>query len=530
MNIYIIISNKKIIFRNEKDNEISFNENNINNSNKIIFDNQYFIRKKKIVSNIINGIIHDNKINTVVIENISLAPSVLDVISNIKKITNFNITDDIELDYNSYEKLLKNKYIKNISCFTAPLYMLDSLKKNGTTVNFRVEFLSNSNFVLDNKLDSYSKMYYKETIKFEKVLDDFDVSDFKFFLEINTNLSKVNIFNFSNELLEQIINILIEKNIRNICILIRTDSDNVKKIQTHIKKLKKLNKEYKNKINLSIKIKYSYEYKKKNISKQVFNNFVTVSCVLVVLISLTSIGVVVYKNHMIKRQTKKINYIVENTREQEIINGEKIEQSIQEETMNEEKPVINEQKLIEKYSDLLLINDETVGWLKVNNTKIDYPVVKGVDNNYYLKHDFYKNENFNGWIYMDYRNNVDALDKNTIIYGHNMKSGMMFGTLPYVAKEYWYNNDDNLIISFNTIHEKLNFQIFSIYTIDVTNDYLYTNFSSNQEYLSFIDKIKSRSIKDFGISINEHDHILTLSTCQDNSKKRLVVHAKLIKE
>ncbi|MBE6153633.1 MAG: class B sortase [Firmicutes bacterium] len=528
MNIYIIISNKKIIFRNEKDSEISFNENNIDNSNKIVFDNQYFISKKKIVSNIINGIIHDNKINTVVVEDISLAPSVLDVISNIKKITNLNIADDIELDYNTYEKLLKNKSIKNIYCFTAPLYMLDSLKKNGITVNFRVEFLSNSNFVLDNKLDSYSKMYYKETIKFENVLDDFDILDFKFFLEINTNLSKVNIFNFSNELLEQIINILLEKNIRNVCILIRTDSNNSKKIQNQIKKLKKLNKYYKDKINLSIKIKYSYEYKKKNISKQVFNNLVKVSCLLIVLISLTSIGVVAYKNHMIKRQKKEINYIVENNKENEIIKEEKKEQSIQKD--NKEELIIKEPRLIENYSDLLLINDETVGWLKVNNTKIDYPVVKGVDNDYYLKHDFYNNENFNGWIFMDYRNNIDTLDKNTIIYGHNMKSGMMFGTLPYVSKEYWYNNNDNLIIYFNTIHEKLNFQIFSIYTIDVTNDYLYTNFSSNQEYLSFIDKIKSRSIKDFGISINEHDKILTLSTCQDNSKKRLVVHAKLIKK
>lgn len=181
------------------------------------------------------------------------------------------------------------------------------------------------------------------------------------------------------------------------------------------------------------------------------------------------------------------------------------------------------------FDDLLKINDETVGWLKVNNTKINYPVTQHSDNEYYLNYSYYKQKNSHGWIFMDYRNSIDALDKNTIIYGHRNSKGLMFGTLKNVLEKSWYTKESNQIITFNTLNQDMKWQIFSIYTLKNTNDYLITNFSSDETYTNFINKIKGRSIYDFGVEVGVDDNILTLSTCYNGPEYRLVVHAKLIK-
>ena len=86
------------------------------------------------------------------------------------------------------------------------------------------------------------------------------------------------------------------------------------------------------------------------------------------------------------------------------------------------------------FNELMKKNDDTVGYLMVNNTKINYPVVQASTNSYYLNRDFNKRKNSMGWIFMDYRNNPTNLDKNTIIYGHNIKQGIMFGTFKICFK------------------------------------------------------------------------------------------------
>ena len=182
------------------------------------------------------------------------------------------------------------------------------------------------------------------------------------------------------------------------------------------------------------------------------------------------------------------------------------------------------------FADLSKVNPDVVGWIKVNNTKIDYPVVQSTDNKYYLKRDFNKKSNSMGWIYMDYRNNIYNLSNNTIIMGHNIKAGLMFGTLRYTTNESWYTNPENQIITFNTKVKNMKWKIFSIYSIPVTNDYLYANFGDLDEFKTFADKLKARSIYDFKVEINKDDHILTLNTCGPTSATRVVVHAVLIKE
>ena len=102
------------------------------------------------------------------------------------------------------------------------------------------------------------------------------------------------------------------------------------------------------------------------------------------------------------------------------------------------------------YEGLRAINDEIVGWIRVPDTTINYPIMQTGNNDYYLSYTFERNTNIAGSIFMDYRNAADFSDRNTIIYGHNMYySGVMFGTLYKTANSSWYTNPDNQIITYN---------------------------------------------------------------------------------
>ena len=182
------------------------------------------------------------------------------------------------------------------------------------------------------------------------------------------------------------------------------------------------------------------------------------------------------------------------------------------------------------FSNLLNKNSDTVAFIHINNTLIHYPVVKTNDNNYYLNHSFDKQENKAGWIFMDYRNNIDELSDNTIIYGHRRLDGTMFGTLKNMLLPSWQNNKDNYVIFISTLKENYLFQIFSIYVIEKENYYIKTDFNGNSEKQKWIDTMKQRNMVAINTEVNINDKFLTLSTCYNNNEKRLVVHAKLIKK
>ena len=173
-------------------------------------------------------------------------------------------------------------------------------------------------------------------------------------------------------------------------------------------------------------------------------------------------------------------------------------------------------------------NPDTVGYLRVNGTDIQYPVVKTNNNEYYLTHNYDKSYSSAGWVFMDYRNNNDIADKNIIIYGHNRRDKIMFGTLKNVLTQEWLNNSQNQTILFITEKEKAEYQVFSVDQIQNEDYYLTTQFKSNEEFQNFISKIQSRSIKKFEVPVNADDQILTLSTCANNNKYRVVLHAKKI--
>lgn len=173
-------------------------------------------------------------------------------------------------------------------------------------------------------------------------------------------------------------------------------------------------------------------------------------------------------------------------------------------------------------------NKDTVAWLKINNTNINYPIVQTSDNGYYLNHDYSKNYNMGGWVYGDYRNNFNSFDKNTIIYGHNLINKTMFGSLPKVLNSSWYNNQSNQVIKMSTLTNNSLWQIFSVYTTASEAYYTTTKFSSNDEYLTFLNTIKTRSKHNFNIDLDESSKILTLTTCTDDGTARVVVHAKMV--
>ncbi|MCI7241076.1 MAG: class B sortase [Bacilli bacterium] len=173
-------------------------------------------------------------------------------------------------------------------------------------------------------------------------------------------------------------------------------------------------------------------------------------------------------------------------------------------------------------------NNDTIGWLNVNNTNINYPFVKSSDNDYYLHHSFDKSYNNAGWVFLDYRNNKNLTDKNNIIYGHHRVNNTMFTSLLNTLNESWYTNKDNHIIRVSLENENSLWQIISVYKIPVESYYITTKFNNDNEFITFLDTISKRSIYNFNYNVNKEDIILTLSTCYDDNT-RVVVHAKLIK-
>ena len=175
-------------------------------------------------------------------------------------------------------------------------------------------------------------------------------------------------------------------------------------------------------------------------------------------------------------------------------------------------------------------NSDTVGYIKVFDTPIDYPIVQTINNTYYLKHSFDKKSNKAGWVFSDFRNNLDNLNYNSIIYGHKRKDGTMFGSLDKLLNEDYFKENKHHTINLQTFNYSYLFQIFSVYTIQEENYYLKPYFINKEEYALFLETIINRSKIKFPATVTIDDKILTLSTCLDNNGNRIVIHAKLIKK
>lgn len=512
------------------------NKTNVIDTKELVFSDVYIKNNLELVSSFLNVIIIKRKINTVCIRDFELITVILDIINTIPNITNLIIKPDESINYDIFLKLLDNNYLENLEVYDFPRILLDRLDTNKKiVVKTRTEILFVSNFMKVNNLNTYSDIYYKKNIVISDFTSD-DKNDIVTFIKINKYLKEINFKNFSVSAFDFMMNLLIQNAKEDI--KISFEYDNLKDTDINvISKYKKVNERLLLNANITFKINYSEEYRRNNLFKQININFIKVSLGAVILVIIFMIGINYYKNYVdeqhylgIENNLKEIIKVNQKKTEEE--NPLDVIEPGDEDltTTTTTTTTVYDIQYEKVFSTLQEINKDTVGWLTVNNTRIDYPVVQAKDNDYYLRRDYYQNKNRHGWIFMDYRNNPDELNENTIIYGHNLANQTMLGTLRYALNSYWYKKSANQIITFNTPNENMKFQIFSIYTIPTTNDYLDITFPTTDAYQTYIDLVKGRSIYDFNIEVTTDDKILTLSTCANGNDKRLVIHAKLIKE
>lgn len=234
--------------------------------------------------------------------------------------------------------------------------------------------------------------------------------------------------------------------------------------------------------------------------------------------------------------------------------GRRTESTYEDLSELKEKPVINQsvepdtgplftldeeaepREVLDEYKNLLILNKKLIGWVKIDDTNIDYPVVQTTDNEYYLKHNMNQEYDKNGTIFLDKDCDVLKPSTNFIIYGHHMKSGKMFGKLDLYQKEEYYK--EHPLIQFDTIYEKGTWQVMYVFRSRVYSEdvitfkyYQFIDAGSEKEFDSYMKEMAAMSLYDTGVTAEYGDQLLTLSTCDyQEPNGRFVVVAKKIKE
>lgn len=280
-------------------------------------------------------------------------------------------------------------------------------------------------------------------------------------------------------------------------------------------------------------IKFIFRKNNTYAEKKLENNFIPI---IITTLSITTYLISIFiltrwyvQNERSKKFTNSINITKEEIKEDTPNQYQDLTNNVKQEETIVDSSYINTNFISVNLNYYTSKNNETVGWIQVNGTNINYPIVQHEDNNFYLEHDFYKRKTNIGWIFADYRDNMEILNNNTIIYGHNLINRTMFGSLPYMLNKNWFNSKNNQYIKLSTKTSNTIWQIFSVYKIEPTTDYLQSVFNSIENYQNFLNTLKNRSIRDFNVNLNYTDKIITLSTCDDTGTKRVAVHAKLIK-
>lgn len=504
-------------------------------NNELVFSDKYISENIEIVSIFLADITKEKKDISVYITNNQIAEVVLPILKYISTVSCVNLLEDSNISYSICEKIINLKNVKKVDCYSIPTFIIELFDKNKIIVESRNEVLFTSNFMQNNNLDSFSSIYYKKELSFDDTISDDDLHDFSDFCSINKYLKVIHLEKFSSNTIKKIVNVLSKLKKKNIVIQIHDDINDLSVIE----QLKAMNKVFRKLYSIKLTLVYSKDYLEQNYLKQIIFITLKYCSILIFLIVGSVLGYIFYNNYQSEKKVSQITTEIKalmaeadnNKDEQNDKNNDEDDNNSVDnleddnKSNNEIQPTEEAKTIINSYDKLLPVNPDTVGWLTVNGTRIDYPVVKTTDNAYYLKYNFYKEKDYNGWVFMDYRNNQTELDDNTIIYAHNRySSGVMFGTLSKVLENNWHKNESNLYITFNTLYENIQWKVFSIYGIDVTNDYLYTTFNDEDEYRVFLDKIMGRSQINLSTEVTTKDKILTLSTCLDNNR-RLVVHA-----
>jgi len=179
------------------------------------------------------------------------------------------------------------------------------------------------------------------------------------------------------------------------------------------------------------------------------------------------------------------------------------------------------------FEALRAVNPHIVGWIRDSSGTIDYPVVRGENNTYYLDHLFDGTRNRNGTIFADVRNSPGFIDRNTFLYGHNMQNGAMFaGLLSYTEQSYYEANPTMELV---TPESAYLLEVFSGYLTDGSSDTYQLRFVDDAAYTTYLEEIRQQSDFSCGVSVTAEDRMVTLSTCAyDYTDARYVVHCKLV--
>lgn len=184
-----------------------------------------------------------------------------------------------------------------------------------------------------------------------------------------------------------------------------------------------------------------------------------------------------------------------------------------------------EQQYKEKFDQLRDINSDIVGWISIENTGVDYPVVQSSNNEYYLNHNVEHQSSARGSIFMDYRNNNVNDNIHTVIYGHHMKDGSMFGELSKYKHAAYY--DEHSTITVEGPEGLSKWQIFSVYVYSPEDQFFEYEFADDEQYNAYLEKISKKSSYDTEVEVNSDDQLLTLVTCTyEITDARFIIHAK----
>ena len=233
---------------------------------------------------------------------------------------------------------------------------------------------------------------------------------------------------------------------------------------------------------------------------------------ILILVVIVAFGKVAYKGYQYyvdKKEYEKIQIF------NPIIN-ENIENNMLNTDINDKGDSSN------KEEELLNINNDYKFWLNISNSNIDYPVVQGVDNDFYLNHSFNKEKSISGTLFIDYQNNIDS-DKNIVIYGHHMKNNTMFNNLNFFKDEEFFNNNDITIIRNG---EEYKYDVFSVYIIPENEASFNMSFVDESDYLNYMDELSTKSYFKKEFKLDSSRKMITLVTCSyEYDGARTIVHA-----
>lgn len=261
------------------------------------------------------------------------------------------------------------------------------------------------------------------------------------------------------------------------------------------------------------------EKKKKNAKKQ--RNYIVslIIAILVFILSIFFIVMIYIKYKKAEDEYKKLQNLVD------VVEVEK-EKPVEE--PEEEEPIVVDTSVPKvDFNELWKVNKDIVGWIKIDNTPVDYPIVQSNDNEKYLYRTVQGTHNSAGSIFMDYRANAKFEFHNSVLYGHKMKNGTMFGTLyKYKTKSYYEENKYIWLVTRDVTYK---YEVFSVYEFDSKEHFYEFNFEDETEYQNYLNYIKNASYYNTGLEVTTDDYILTLSTCTVNlDDTRLAVIAKRV--